>query len=84
MAPTNTLKFIVNELIDKQTLAVMKLRRHRCAFDDHRLHKDAEQYKDDDYQNISNSFSPRTRDLTRFASKTSPDVGIVASETNEI
>jgi hypothetical protein len=51
MSPTNAVPFIINEFVDKQPFAVMKLRNHRTALDDNGLdRKNTEQNKNDYYQ----------------------------------
>src|SRR5437763_8759686 len=37
MPPTDALDLVINEFVDQKTLAVMKFRQHRRAFDNDRL-----------------------------------------------
>jgi hypothetical protein len=49
MSPIKTFEFIINQFINQQTLAVVKLRKHRSSFDDDRLRdENAEQQKNGD------------------------------------
>ena len=54
------LDLVINELVDKQPLAVVELRQHRRALDDDRLDKkDAEKYKDnDDQKDVAKQLQP--------------------------
>ena len=51
MSPAYALDLVINQLVDQQPLAVVKLRQHRRALDNDRLDKkNAEKDKDDDDQ----------------------------------
>ena len=70
VAPAYALYFVIDQFVDQQTLAVMKLRQHRSAFDHNRLNeKDTKKDEDDDDQeNVANqfkTFGPKA--LTRLA-----------------
>ena len=70
MSPAETLNFVINQFIDDQTLAVVKLRKHRSSFDDDRLRdKNAEQNENGNNQNnIAQKFEAfRPDTLSRFA-----------------
>src|SRR5438270_7018582 len=70
VTPAHALKLVIDELIDQETLAVVKLREHRCTLDYDRLDKKhAKKHEDNDYQkNVTSQpkcLSPET--LARFA-----------------
>src|SRR5690606_31942797 len=51
MSPADAVPFVINEFVDQQAFAVVKLRHHRTAFDDDGLDREnTEQNKYDDYQ----------------------------------
>src|SRR6476469_5157317 len=51
MSPADALYPVIDEFVDQQTLAIMQLRQHRRALDDHGLNKEnTDQDKNDDDQ----------------------------------
>ena len=51
VAPTDALDLVIDQLIDQQAFAVVKLRQHRGALDNDRLHKKhTEKYENDNNQ----------------------------------
>lgn len=51
MAPAYAPDVVVNELVDQQTFAILKLRDHRRSFDHHRLYrKNAKEDEYDEYK----------------------------------